>query len=332
MTNQNLGMLEAVDLREVWKSESDDFTPWLATQENIGFLGEALGMQLEFQEREKKVGPYYADILCKDLADDRYVVIENQLEATDHDHLGKLLTYAAEFKVSTVIWIARRFTDEHRAAVDWLNEISAEAIGFFGLEIEIWKIGESAPAPKFNIVAKPNSWTKGGRAHVTGLTDTQQLQLDFWRGFEAHVSQYGQRIKRTSTPRAQNWMAAGRVELPGFLLFTVVSTYSEARGWDGDEIRVELHIRKGDLSAQYYDRLLSQREELEQEMDGELSWPYPHESTRCKVYIRRDTDLNDPDARTEQYLWLLDRLETFHRVFADRVRKLEVNSPGPAMK
>ena len=331
MTNENLGRLEAVDLREVWKSEPDDFTPWLATQQNMDFLGEALGMQLEFQEREKEVGPYYADILCKDLADDRYVVIENQLEATDHDHLGKLLTYAAEFKVSTVIWVAKRFTDQHRAAVDWLNEISAEAIGFFGLEIEIWKIGESAPAPKFNIVAKPNSWTKGGRAHVTGLTDTQKMQLDFWRGFEAHVSRHGQRVKLSSTPQPRHWMPAGRIELPGFLLNPIASTYSETKGWNGHELRVELYIKKGDLSVQYRDVLLSQREEIEQEMGGELRWPHDENSNWCRIYTRRDTDLNDPDARTEQYMWLLDRLETFHRVFADRVRKLEVNSPGPAM-
>ena len=288
-------------------------------------------MQLEFQEREKEVGPYYADILCKDLADDRYVVIENQLETTDHDHLGKLLTYAAEFKVSTVIWVARRFTDQHRAAIDWLNEISAEAIGFFGVEIEIWRIGESAPAPKFNIVAKPNSWTKGGRAHVTGLTETQQMQLDFWRGFETHVSRHSQRVKLSSAPQPRSWIAAGRVGLPGFLLYPIASTHSETRGWNGHELRVELYIKKGELSAQYREVLLSQREDIDQEMNGELNWPHDESPHWCRIYTRQDTDLNDPDARKEQYSWLLDQLEIFHRVFASRIRKLEVNSPGPSM-
>ena len=164
MTDVQLSRLERVDLGDVWKSEPASFTPWLA--ENLVFLSETLGMDLELEAQEKNVGPYRADIVCKDTTDNSWVLIENQLEATDHTHLGQILTYAAGLNAVTIAWIARRFTDEHRAALDWLNENSTDNLQFFGLEIEVWRIGESPPAPKFNIVAKPNTWTKGAQIEL----------------------------------------------------------------------------------------------------------------------------------------------------------------------
>ena len=124
MATTDLGRLEPVDLREVWPNEESDFTPWLADQKNLAILGDALGMPLEFVAREEAVGPYSADILCRDSNDGTQVVVENQLESTDHDHLGKLLTYAAHLGARVVVWIAKSFTDQHRAALDWLNEVS----------------------------------------------------------------------------------------------------------------------------------------------------------------------------------------------------------------
>ena len=146
-----LGRLERIDLREIWRTEAYDFTPWLAQSENIEILGDALGLDLEVEAQERNVGPFRADILCKDLDDNSWVLIENQLERTDHNHLGQLLTYGAGLNTVTIIWIAEKFTDEHRAALDWLNDITDDSFNFFGLEVELWRIGESAPAPKFNI-------------------------------------------------------------------------------------------------------------------------------------------------------------------------------------
>ncbi len=326
MIPENLGKLVRVDLREVWRNEAGNFTPWLATQESLDDLGETLGMQIEFQAREEAVGPYSADILCRDIDDDSYVVIENQLEETDHDHLGKLLTYAAHFKASTVVWVARTFTEQHRAAVDWLNETSIEGTQFFALEIEVWRIGESAFAPKFNMVAKPNNWTKRGRSAVVSLTETQRLQLEFWKGFHDHVSRHGQQIKLTASPKARHSMAAGGLGVPGFLLSAVASTYSETRGWNGQELRAELHITRGELSGRYLDLLQSQKYEIEREMGTELQWYNPNDSKACRIYSRKDVTLYDPEARDEQYTWLLDRLESFHRVFTKRIQDLE---PAP---
>ncbi|MCA9423372.1 MAG: hypothetical protein KC592_20300, partial [Nitrospira sp.] len=160
MSITNLGRLQPVDLRTIWGSEAGDFTPWLAQEENLALLGETIGLELELEGTEQHVGPFRADIVCKDTVTDAWVLIENQLERTDHSHLGQLLTYAAGLNAVTIVWIAERFTEEHRAALDWLNEITDESVNFFGLEIELWSINNSPAAPKLNLVSSPNRWTK----------------------------------------------------------------------------------------------------------------------------------------------------------------------------
>jgi hypothetical protein len=169
-----LGRLERVDLRQVWQNEAGDFTPWLAREDNIALLGETIGLELEVEAEEKGVGPFRADILCKDTATNNWVLVENQLERTDHTHLGQLLTYAAGLQAVTIVWVAERFTDEHRAALDWLNEITDGRFNFFGLEIELWRIGDSPVAPKFNVVCKPNNWTQT-ITEIEDLSETKRL-------------------------------------------------------------------------------------------------------------------------------------------------------------
>ena len=138
-----LSKLKKVELREVWPTEDKNFTPWLAEEENLSLLGETLGLELELEAQEINVGDFRADILCKN-EDDSWVVIENQFEKTDHDHLGKILTYAAGLDARTVVWIAEEFREEHRAALDRLNETTDERFHYFGIEIKAWKIGDSA--------------------------------------------------------------------------------------------------------------------------------------------------------------------------------------------
>src|SRR5579871_2344330 len=190
-----LGRLERVELRRAWLSEATEFTPWLARTENITLLGEAIGIELEVQGTEQYVGPFRADILCKDTRTDTNVLIENQLERTDHGHLGQLLTYAAGLKAVTIVWVAAKFTDEHRAALDWLNEITPQQISFFGLEVELWRIGDSPLAPKFNIVCQPNEWSKAARSPEAGTTETQALHLAFWTQLQQVMEQQGAPVK-----------------------------------------------------------------------------------------------------------------------------------------
>src|SRR5215207_4150622 len=206
----SLGRLENVEPRKVWVSESRDFTPWLAQPDNLRLLGETIGVVLEFEAQEESVGPFRADILCRDTATNSYVLIENQLARTDHTHLGQLITYAAGLKAVTIVWVATPFTEEHRAALDWLNEITDERFNFFGLEIELWRIGDSLTAPKFNVVCKPNDWSRIIRTRAE-LTGSKALQVAFWTEFRNFVA--GQKTPiRATKPLPQNWMniALGR--------------------------------------------------------------------------------------------------------------------------
>ena len=317
MGSNSLESLESIDLRKIWPNEESDFTPWLAEQDNLDMLGNALGMSLDFLDREAAVGPFSADILCQDTETGGKVIVENQLEAADHDHLGKLLTYAAHFNARIVVWITKRFDDQHRAALDWLNEVSEAGTRFFGLEIEVWRIGDSACAPKFNVVARPNDWTKGDKS-PRPPTSTQQMQLEFWEGFSEFVFRNGNTVKKINSPRPQNWLGMGGVGRSGFYLSGVVSTWSEE---GGHELRAELVI-SGNNATHYFDFLRRDRERIDEEFGEELVWHNPIDVQQRKIFSRLATRFDDPDRRTVQYRWLLERLEALHRVLAPRVQAL----------
>jgi hypothetical protein len=188
---------------------AQQFTPWLAQQENLKELAEAIGIELELEAQEKEVGPFRADILCKDTATNDLVLIENQLSRTDQRHLGQLLTYAAGLEAVTIVWVAERFTEEHRATLDWLNERTDEKINFFGLEVELWRIGGSSISPKFNIVSKPNDWPKSVRQAASGsgeVTEHKQLQFRFWTAFKQYMEEKRSFV-RCQKPYPQHWMA-----------------------------------------------------------------------------------------------------------------------------
>ncbi|MET8157910.1 hypothetical protein ABZT47_16165 [Sphaerisporangium sp. NPDC005289] len=166
----NLGRLESVPLRSIWPNEAKDFTPWLA--DNLDVLGQSVGLALDFRHREYAVGRYALDLLLED-AQGRVVVVENQLESTDHGHLGQLLTYCAGTQAEVVIWVAQTVTEEHAAALEWLNDNTVSGTGFFGVEVEVLRIGDSAPAPNFKVVVRPNDFTKDtqrNRAQATSWT------------------------------------------------------------------------------------------------------------------------------------------------------------------
>ena len=166
------------DLREIWPNEAKDFTPWLAKEDNLDLLSETIGIDIVFEERESPVGNFSLDIFAKEESTDRTIIIENQLEDTNHDHLGKLITYASGKDASIIIWIVKKARDEHRQAIEWLNSHTDKEIGFYLLEIELWKIGDSNPAPKFNIVERPNDWGKTVKqtAELTSIASQRVCQ------------------------------------------------------------------------------------------------------------------------------------------------------------
>ncbi|MCF6175498.1 MAG: DUF4268 domain-containing protein [Victivallaceae bacterium] len=315
----DLGLLKQIDdLKEVWRSEAKDFTPWLAEENNLQQLGNTIGLDLELDEIEKNVGPYRADILCREPGTDHFILIENQIEKTDHTHLGQILTYAAGLKAVTIVWIAKRFTDEHRAAIDWLNTITDNDFSFFGLEIELWRIGNSPIAPKFNIVSKPNEWTKGGGSVATGsknLSPTKTMQLEYWTKFREYVLQHGTLI-RPQKASAQHWMnfSIGRT---GFYMYSFMDTQKERVG-----IRL---VMDGENAKPYYKLLQQQKKAINKEFGLGLEWQELPNKKNSYISIYNNS-LNPKKKKdwTNQFTYFLEKLEKYHKVFSQRIKSLDI--------
>ena len=325
LTNETLGQLTSVALRGVWPTEANDFTPWLAQSENLAVVGDVLGIELELEAQERAVGPFRADILCRDISphgSGAWVLIENQLERTDHLHLGQLLTYASGLEAVVIVWIAADFTEEHRATLDWLNKITDERFRFFGLEVELWRIGDSQAAPKFNVVAKPNNWSRSvARAarsiDEAGMSDLRMMQRAYWEALNAVLEREAGPVSGKRKAQPQSWMdySIGRT---GFNL-GVSMTVSKRR------LRAYLYISKSTASmAKASFRLLhEQADEIERELGHPLEWEERPEGkdSLISVYLN-DQDPSDETDWPRQHEWLAKKLNDMHRAFTRRVREL----------
>jgi hypothetical protein len=309
-TRAGLGKLARVELRDYWADERA-FTRWLVEDENVELLSEALGLQLQVEGTHVRVGSYEADVLAKDTDDEQRVVVENQLGRTDHDHLGKALVYSAGLGAKTVVWLARAITEEHRQALQWLNEATGESLRFFGLEIELWRIGESLPAPKFNVVCSPNEWVNIVRT-PSPLSEVKGLQLEFWRTFREHL-QASSTSFRGRTPRPEHWydFAIGR---SGFNLSLTVNTQKKRIG-------CELFISHGE-AKRAYNTLREDRAQIEQEIGSKLEWMELPGKNACRIVEYRDGDIRTQEAWPALFEWMKGRLDAFTSAFGERVRAL----------
>lgn len=321
MTAQSLGRLQRVELRDIWISEATDFTPWLARPENLSVLGETLSMDLELEAQERAVGPFRADILCKEIGTDRWVLIENQLERTDHGHLGQLLTYASGLEAVTIVWIAARFTEEHRSTLDWLNRITDESFRFFGLEVELWRIENSPAAPKFNIISKPNDWSQSvaqaARAiDDAALSETRITQRGYWAALNAVLTRSGGPVAGNRKPQPQAY-PIGRSH------FNLTAVMIRPKR----QIRAELYIA-GDQAKAFLAALKAQSEAIERELGYSLEWEELPSRRDCRIacYLNEVDPENAADW-PRQHEWLAKRLNDLHRVLASRVKVLEVTRP-----
>jgi hypothetical protein len=253
--------------------------------------------------------------------------VENQVERTDHTHLGQLMTYAAGLDTVSIVWIARKFTDEHRAALDWLNEITGEKFNFFGLEIELWRIGESAIAPKFNVISKPNDWTKGKAANSGSLgredlSPIDELKLEYWQSFKNYVSDQRTDI-RTQKPAARTWMNIGfgtsKASGVGFVK-PQLNLISVCLWIDTDINRLAL-----------FNLLIEERDAIESEIGHPLEWEEREEMKSSKITLpAQDMDPNDRDKWPEQHAWMLENLEKFKQSFGSRIRNMNFDNWHPA--
>ena len=257
-----LGKLEEVDIRKVWPHEQYDFSKWLATEENIKELGDTLNLSLTDVETETFVGNYRCDILCKDEITGKMVLIENQLEPTNHDHLGKIITYASGLDAAVVVWIVASARDEHASAIEWLNKHTDDEISFFLMEVHAYKIGDSDPAPQFKIIEQPNDFVKIVKAvsKNSDMNESQKNRLEFWTQFNEVVDSQGKPFnKRKAT--TDHWYNVAIGSSDASISIDLVNKEHK--------IRVSLWIND---NKDIFDALFQRKDEIETALGFGLEW------------------------------------------------------------
>ena len=254
--------MEEVDIRDVWSHEQYDFSKWLSAEENINELGDTLNLSLTDIETEKYVGSYRCDILCKDELTGKNVLIENQLEDTNHDHLGKIITYASGLDANVIIWIVARARQEHSSAIEWLNKHTDDDTAFFLLEIHAYKIGDSKPAPMFKVIEQPNDFEKNVKAIVKkgSMSESQTRRLEFWTIFNEVVIQKGKPFN-THKPSTDHWYTVAVGSSKCYISIDLVNK--------GHYIRVGLWIPD---DKELFDSLYDNRENIEKSLSFSLDW------------------------------------------------------------
>ncbi len=318
----SLGRFQKIAVTDAFPTEDRDFTPWLAAEDNIGLLGEALRRELEVEAVEHWVGPFRADIIARVTDETEHrVLIENQFGRTDHRHLGQIMTYLAGVEsAKTVVWIAESFQHDHRAAIDWLNAHTDDDFEFFGVEIELWRIGESMPAPRFNVVASPNNWTRQAKTAVRAVDgaaerESHQIRLAYWGSFGRFLDERKSNF-RIRTPNRDHWRTfpIGRA---GFNILATISTLS-------DRIGVELYA-SDDVSKVAFHQIAAHKAEIEREYGTELDWQeLPGRKAWRIATFRQGCDPSDIERYPEFHQWMLEQMVRLESVFKRRVRDLQI--------
>jgi hypothetical protein len=322
MSDFAVGKLVQGNLREFWKREDVNFAPWLAGEGNIAALAEVLGLeQLDDVQQEVKVGNFSLDILAHDSLTKTLVAVENQYHKGNHGHLGQLITYAAgvssrESNRKIFVWLVEHLRDEHRSALDWLNRISNEDIGFFGIELEVWQIAgpnsqKSLPALRFNVVCKPNEWEKA-LAHPS---PTHELYLEFWTAFIVLC-----KTKHTTLlpdfAKPQRWMET-KIGRSGFgVNLDVVKKFK----------RLECHLWIDHSEAKAaFDALLKQREMIVAKLGSEIDFVEVPRRKAFKIFETSDGNISNREQWPAMHRWLKERGEAYAAVFAPIVKQLKLD-------
>ena len=307
---RTLSKLKKIELREGWEHEAYDFTDWMSMKENLDLLGEEIGAEIKLIKTEASVGKYSVDILAEDERDGKKIIIENQLEETNHDHLGKIITYAAGYDAEIIIWIVKDVRDEHQKAVEWLNEHTDENTNFFLLKIELWQIDDSNPAPNFDIIASPNEWAKTIKNNPlnSALTDTKLQQLEFWTKFKKHVREKDTRM-RWRTPQPQHWYDVSIGTSEAHIALTV----NTRDNW----ITCDLYIND---NKQFFEFLKDNQEQIEDEIKESGNWWNATKASGVRVK-KEVIDVFDEEKAEEYFEWLYENTVLFHKVFGKYLKQ-----------
>jgi len=272
-----LGKLREIDIRKVWAHEQYDFSKWLATEDNIKELGDVLGLSLTNIETEKFVGSYRCDILCQDEITGKTVLIENQLDPTNHDHLGKIITYSSGLDASVVVWIVSEAKAEHASAIEWLNKHTDDGVSFFLIEVHAYTIGDSEPAPQFKIIEQPNDFAKLVKNIAKGsgeLNKSEASRLEFWTMFNDVVVERGKPFNPRK-PSTNAWYGVSIGSSECHINIVLVNL-------DG-HIRIELLIPD---NKELYEKLYDNKEEIESKIGCPLIWQKLEEKQASRVSFR----------------------------------------------
>lgn len=301
-----LGKLHEIDIRTVWKHEQYDFSKWLAEADNIRELGDTLNLSLTDVETEKFVGNYRCDIICKDELTGKMVLIENQLEPTNHDHLGKIITYASGLDAAVVVWIVSSARDEHASAIEWLNKHTDDEISFFLLEVHAYKIGDSEPAPQFKIIEQPNDFVKTVKAIAKNadLNDSEKNRLEFWTQFNEVIDTMGKPFnKRKAT--TDHWYNVAIGSSEASISIDLVNKEHK--------IRVSLWIND---NKDIFDDLLQKKDDIETALGFELEWNRLDNKKASYIctYIK-GLDFKNQDNYPQLMEQIIDLVLTMRKVF-----------------
>jgi hypothetical protein len=306
-----LARLKKVELREAWKHEANDFTRWLAEEENLRLLADEIGFDLKLVQLEASVGDFNADILAEEENTGRKIIIENQLELTNHSHLGQIITYASGYDAGVIVWVVKGVREEHRQAIDWLNNHTDDTIEFYLVKVELWQIGDSPFAPKFDAICKPNDWAKAvkGATDQHELSETKAGQLEFWTRLKEYAQQRKSKL-RLQKPFPQHWTNISIGSSDAYVALTVNS--KEAT------LGVELYIPN---DKKLYEGLLARKNDIERDLGEMPQWMALPEKKASRIKVTTPGDFEQKSAWDSHFRWLVDEAEKFHAVFPKYVKE-----------
>lgn len=293
----NLSKLEEIkDLRTVWPHEALDFTPWLSQDDNITLLADSIGIDITVDETESSVGDFNVDIFASETGTDRKIIIENQLEDTNHDHLGKLITYASGKSADIVIWVVKHAREEHKAAIEWLNNHTDDSVDFFLCEIKLYRIGNSEPAVKFEVIEKPNDWTKEIKKSES-INETQQLRYDYWVAFEDYAFKnptFAKNFKKRK-PSKNHWL--------NFSIGSSACHIAVSQIKQRNELDVELYISD---DTELYNSLYENKTDIELTSGLSFDWRELPDRKASRIVLEKSVQLENKNAWGAQFEWLID--------------------------
>ena len=317
---KELGRLRIVNVRDVWALEPQHFSAWLA--ENIEQLGHAIGIELELRGREVGVGSFSLDMLAHDVDRNRIVIVENQLGKTDHDHLGKLVTYAAGTKADVIVWIAPEFREEHRAAIDWLNNNTDQSKEFFAIEIQALQIDDSRPAANFRLVSFPNDWQK-----IITASSQRKANDSGSAFFLEYYSELSAAARLAGFPRAQ--APSGQAEL---VLDRLAAGAYIAAAFSRTQLTLGLFIARNNAleNRRVYEHLRLGEHEISAKIGLDLIWDLKEDRIRQQIWTAFQVDRADPEQLLASQRWAIETATRFKAAFEPRLKAiLQTGSADP---